>query len=104
MNTVEGGVFKHLPDLFFADSFRLFLEHTLGAEGLLIFNPREPEIAQTLLPIYERTLDEYSAHQLLLEERSEELSELGFEEQVSIRRADRVRIVKMDPEKQWGSE
>ena len=25
-------------------------------------------------------------------------------QQVGIRRADRVRIVKMDPEKQWGSE
>lgn len=63
-------------------AFAAFLSSIFADEGLLILDPRRPQIAQLAAPIYRRALCEHGAIEEALRRRGEALRAAGFDEQV----------------------
>lgn len=73
------------PDATFGAAFAGLLAELFSDEGLLILNPRCPEIAALAAPIYRQSLEQHEACTRALCARTAALREAGFDEQVHVR-------------------
>jgi len=76
----------YLPGRSPVDAFAELVGSVFAAEGLLVFNPRDPAIARLSAPIYEVALRRCEEVEAALVRRGEALHAAGFAEQVQVRK------------------
>ncbi len=75
----------YAPGRRIADAFRTLLGGLFADDGLLLLDPRQPEIARAAAPLYAEALAKNDAIAAALSERSLALDAAGFDVQVPIR-------------------
>jgi bacillithiol biosynthesis cysteine-adding enzyme BshC len=76
----------YLPGRSPVDAFADLLGSVFAGEGLLVFNPRCPEVARLSAPVYEVALRRCEEVEAALVRRGEALEAAGFGEQVQVRK------------------
>ena len=73
------------PGRTMAAAFASVLATVFAEEGLLIFNPRDPRVAELAAPIYRTCIDDCVVIERQLHDRRDALAAAGFKEQVAVR-------------------
>jgi bacillithiol synthase len=73
---------SYSPGRFYGEAFARFLTKLLGRYGLILLDPRDPELKRIAAPLYSQAATEASSIGSALEVRSRELVEAGYHAQV----------------------
>ena len=75
----------YCPEARWADAFAGLFAELFADDGLLLFDPRVPEVAALASDVHRRAIDERAAIEATLAARAEQLAAAGFDVQIPIR-------------------
>jgi bacillithiol biosynthesis cysteine-adding enzyme BshC len=91
---------SYRPGVGMADAFAIALASVFAQEGLLILNPRAPDVAELAAPIYRTCLEDEEAIERALRDRERAIEDAQFHAQVPVR--DRGALVFFHPDSAEG--